>query len=180
MNKENFKENIVVGLIYVVGMLSVSIANIFGNHYGFVAAIVIVLSAVYAYNLFEGDVLIKKNLINIIGISIILFFEFVFFVVNDLFNVSVYIKNDLSFLGILVVASQIISVCGLIYLFINLSVVTKKETTVEIIETTQEVKNENTNDKEENFKENVEETKEIKFISNEKLNLNVPFMEEEK
>lgn len=180
MGKENFKENIIVGLIYVVGMLSVSIANIFGNHYGFVAAIVIVLSAVYAYNLFEGDVQIKKNLVNIIGISTILLFEFVFFLVNDLFNVSVYIRNDLRLWGILVVASQIISVCGICYLLINLSVATKKDATVEVVITTQETNSETTNNDEETFENDVEENKKIKFISNEKTNLNIPFMEEER
>ena len=86
MNNKNYKSTIFCGLVYIVGMLSVSIANIFGNHYGFVALLVISLSALYAYNLFEGELQLKKNFVNISLCGFILLSELVFFIVNDIFN----------------------------------------------------------------------------------------------
>ena len=181
MNKEIYKKFIFPGLVCITGMLSVSVANVFGNHYGFVALLVIVLSALYAYNLFEGELKLKQHLINIGLVGFILLSELLFFVVNDLFNISVYVKGYTTFWGVLVIVSQIISVCGLIYLLVNF-VVENRKTSVEVIEQDSNLNEEKEIIEEErtSISEEQKEEIEVRFISNINSNENVPFMEEEK
>lgn len=179
MNNKNYKSTIFCGLVYIVGMLSVSIANIFGNHYGFVALLVISLSALYAYNLFEGELQLKKNFVNISLCGFILLSELVFFIVNDIFNVSVYSMGYTTFWSVFVIISQVASICGIIYLLINM-VFENRQASIEIIE-----QNSKMNDQKEIIEEetqvfNTEEEKIVKFISNSNVNQKTPFMEEEK
>jgi len=176
MIKENLKNIILPCLTLVTGMLSVSISNIFGNHYGFVAIIVIVLSALYTYNLFDKGEEIGKNLANLVLMGTVLFFQLLFFVVNDIINIPVYTKNSLGFFGVCVLVSQIISVVGLLYLIVNF-VLQNKETYIEV------VGHDDLKDTEELAEVDSqlateEEKKEVRFISEKNNQQNVPFMEE--
>lgn len=181
MNKESLKKSIVPGLIYVTGMLSVSIANIFGRHYGFVCAIIIILSAIYLYNLFDQELQIKKNIVNLSLISFLLLSELLFFIVNDIFNVIVYSKGYTGFWGVLVIISQVLSVAGLIYLLINL-VIENKNTSIEVIEHELETLGVNNEEKEDDEESAVvaDEKENVRFISTVNVNSKTPFMEEEK
>lgn len=179
MNNKNYKNTVFCGLVYIVGMLSVSIANIFGNHYGFVALLVISLSSLYAYNLFEGELQLKKNFINIILCGFILLSELVFFIVNDIFNVSVYSMGYTTFWSVFVIISQVVSVCGIMYLLINM-VLENRQASIEIIEQNSQLNDQKEIIEEEKQVFNNEEEKTVKFISNSNVNQKAPFMEEEK
>ena len=63
-----------------------------------------------------------------------LFFQLLFFVVNDVFSVVVYQKSDVNFWGWIVIASQIYNCCAVAYLVIKMTFSIFKNKNVEIIE----------------------------------------------
>lgn len=190
MRKEEFRKIILPCLVFCVGMLSVSIANIFGNHYGFVAILAIVLSAIYVYDILDNEIKIMDRVVTLSLMGVVVFLELFFFVINDLFNISVYTVGKFGFFDICVLLSQFISISGIIYLLVNV-VLNNRKIDVEIMENDENtyVNNSKTEDyiSTEQKVEKVEEVEEkhekveeeVRFIQNNNKSQKVPFMEEE-
>lgn len=186
--------------VFLVGMLSVSISNIFGGYYAPVTATVFVLGTVYVSNIFNLKESCKENLVMIGLVGIIALLELVFFIVNDIANVDVYVKNYFNFWSICVLISQIISMGAIVY-SLSVFVIENMKTKVEIVDEDRKIIN-NTNNvekqketyvheektenyireeievKEDNIKK--ESKPEIKSIEKESVKIKTPFMEEEK
>lgn len=164
--------------VYVVGLLSVIIAGLLGGYYCFGAAIVAVISTIFVYKCFDNNC-VKENLIDLACMSVILAFQVLFFFVNDVLNIVVYDKNNLNFLGYIVMASQVYSAIMIGYYIIKITldnirkekVVYKKENDnrdFDVIDTKIET---NTNN---------EVKVEIKAIGERNVIKEAPFMEEQK
>jgi len=186
LSKISSKNYCVCIAMFVVGMLSVSVANIFGGYYCSVAAIETILCTAFIYNLFDKKIDIKENVVCISLVSLITLLEIIFFVVNDVFNIDVYIKGNLNFFGMLILISQIVSIISIVYFSVCYFLV-RENSRVEVIEETNcekeesEVLNETVNEK---YKaSDVEEKKEsndVKAIQETTTKVDVPFMEEER
>lgn len=116
-----------------VGLISVSIANWFWGYYGIGFAIFSVLFTMYCLEILNLK-LFNENKIDFSLMLGGLFFQFLFFVVNDIFSVPVYKKNYFNFWSVVVLFSQVYS-CGVIVYVMVKSVFynfTKKN--VEVIE----------------------------------------------
>ena len=168
-------------VIFMVGMFSVSIAGMFGGYYSTAIASMLLMT-IYAYNFLDD---IGENLVPSVLIAVVTFFQLLFFVVNDIFNVPAYTRNNFNFMSILVMLSQTISVGALVY---ELSFVFRnfisREPHVELVhgesdsveecaEETEKYESETFENEEDNEKET-----EIKYISHNAQD-EVPFMEEE-
>lgn len=176
--------------ICLVGMLSVSITHLFGGYYSAVAAIVTVLGTLLFYNLFDKKETFSSDLVTNVVALIIIGCQLVFFVVNDIFNYPVYVKNHLGFWGVTVIISQIISILGILYFIIMLVISLNKDRIELVSEDDKKSENENLNFNDsdsvysqENKTDDVEEKtirKEIRSIPEKINNVKAPFMEEEK
>ena len=183
MNKIQTKNLLLSVLVFLTGMLSVSISNIFGGYYGSVVAIVTILATFYVYNLFDNKESFKENLPSLILVGVVVALEVLFFIVNDMFGHDVYVKNHLDFWGICVLVSQGICVCGIVYLFVT-TLLTAKASKVEIVNEREVNDQTATSDNHDTIdvqtENNHDAKKEIKSIPENATVVNTPFMEEEK
>lgn len=188
--KNKTRQFFINAFIFLVGMFNVSISGVFGGYYGSVAAIIVVLATIYTYELFDKKINIKENIAELSLIGSVAFLNVLFFLVNDVFNIRVYTKNNSGFWSILVIISQLIAIGALVYTSVMFILNSTKEK-IEIVDENQKIKavkkddiknndTENTSESEMN-QEKTDETKvEIRAI--EKKNENEkdpPFMEEE-
>lgn len=168
--------------IFVTGMFSVSIANVFGGYFAPVISIEIVALTIYLNYIFQEKEIFKKNYINLCLVSLIVLFGLIFFVVNDLIGVQVYVRDSLGFFGICVISSQIISIASLIYVLVNFLISANKNH-IEVVDETEEKKVETeekvVTEKEIDKEEEIINEEEIKSISENNLKVDAPFMEEE-
>ena len=178
--KNILKEYVLYVISFIVGMFSVSIANFFGGYYCFAAVIEVIALTICIYSFFEKKDTNKYKLARLILSAGITLFIVVFFVVNDIFKVSVYTKNNFDFWSVTVIVSQLTSIGALIYSSVILFLESSKKNKIEIIDDNGkiEVKIENniTGDTED---VNVEKNKEIKYIDQKHFDVEAPFMEEE-
>jgi len=187
--KNNVKNNALIFGVFVTGMLSVSIANLFGGYYCFVAAIVVVLGTLFTFNVLDNKSL-EENKIELILISILAFFELMFFLVNDVIGYPVYVKNNFNFTGICVMASQFYSIVVLAYSMIKIVLSFYKKDEIELIDNVEKAEDKVDEKKEEIIEEaeevlkekKVEESKpqEMKRITETNVRKQAPFMEEGK
>ena len=144
---------------------------------------------------------LKENLVSMILVGIVVFFELLFFVVNDIFNFDVYVRNRINFWSFNVMFSQVISMGSIIYSIVNF-VIEIKKTRVEVLDGNESAKriikeekkadiyaHEEVEMNEEielheakKYKEEIQnEMKvEIKSITRENVKVTTPYMEEEK
>lgn len=193
--------------VFLVGMFSVSIANIFGGYYCSVAVIETVLFTMFVFNTFDKKILSRENIVSFSAISFITALEVVFFLVNDVFDLDVYVKNNLNFWGVVVIISQLLSIAAIVYFTIQY-VLDLNKNDVELVEEKIEKVEENkvdkkvvekvvekevvsqfdnvdyasqsANEKTEEKEEFVEKKPEIRSIRQNTINVKTPFMEEEK
>ncbi len=183
--RNEIKKNLLCGIIYLVGMISISISNAFGGYYCFGAAICTILLTVFLYNLFDKGETLKENIINLVAASTITVLEIIFCVVNDIFRVEIYTKANLGFWGVVAICSQIISALSIAYVAIRIMLTLKSKSQVELIDQHEE-KTKDIEVQKENVKENIpretnEFTEEIKSIPNSVTSSKeAPFMEEER
>ena len=109
-NKEKNKINLLSIIVFVAGMFCVSIANVFGGFYCSVVVIEAIAATMLVYTTLDKKEGLRENIVNLSLVSIILFFGLLFFLVNDVFGISVYSKGDLGFWGICVLISQTLSI----------------------------------------------------------------------
>ena len=195
INKMKTKNYFLCIAIFVVGMFCVSIANIFGGFYCSVAVIEAILATVFAYDIFDNKDGFKENIISLIFVSIILFFGLLFFVVNDIFGVSVYTNGNLGFWGICVIISQLLSIAFVVYILV-MFIMSLNQSRVEIIDDGENKKIDKEINKETRSNSSktydlhddlsaqfehkkINEKEEPKSIEN-NMKRNVPFMEEER
>ncbi len=116
-----------------IGIFSVSLSNLFWGYYGIGFAICLIL-----FTLFVLESLNNKSFEENKGVFYLilggLFFQLLFFVVNDVFSVVVYQKSDVNFWGWIVIASQIYNCCAVAYLVLKMTFSIFKNKNVEIIE----------------------------------------------
>lgn len=193
LEKEKVRKYALAMVMFVVGMLSVSISNLFGGFYCSVVAIEVVLLTLYVYSAFDIKEKSKFDIIDLSLVASVTVFEILFFIINDIFGVDVYVKNDLNFLGVLVIISQMLCIASIIYMSVY-QVVSLKHAHVEVIEKNdmkEAQKDEETtiSETEKNQTENVEiETEDvelqqeenIKSIAENNVKVEAPFMEEAK
>lgn len=185
--KNKTKHFLISVFIFLVGMLNVSISGVFGGYYCSAAAIIVVLATIYAYELFDKKINIKENMVELSLIGAITLLNILFFLVNDVFDINVYIKNSFNFWSVLVIISQLISIGSLVYVA-AMFVINATKGKIEIVEENEKVntsiKNEDTtkNTTEEDSEEKTNETKiEIKALEEKNEDeKDTPFMEEEK
>lgn len=184
--KNKTKQFLISVFIFLVGMLNVSIAGVFGGYYCSAAAIIAVLSTIYVYEIFDKKINVKENILELSLIGIVTFLNIVFFLINDVFDIRVYSRNNFNFLSILVIVSQLISIGALVYTAVIFITNSAKEK-VEVVEENKK-KNMETmdlNEKEQSLNEETskkgEQKIEIKVIEENKIDeKEPPFMEEEK
>ena len=175
-NNANYSKALMFG-IFVVGMLSVSIANLFGGYYCSVAAIIVILTTMYILNCLDKGTF-QDDKFNVITISIISGLEILFFLVNDVIGYSVY-TGVVDFFGVLVIGSQLYSVVMIILNLVKNVLSYGKKDKIELVEEHEEIKN----------KEDIQEEKEevivdesavedIKRIPESDIKKETPFMEE--
>lgn len=183
-DKNNTKKYVLSAFMFVVGMLSVSISNFFGGYYCSVAVVETILFTILLYGIFDRKESFKGNVVLLILTSIVTVFSILFFVVNDIFNVPVYVKNVLNFWGFCVIASQSISILSIVYLAVYLAISLNKskvELVEDKLEETETNVNENKDVEEETFVKNEEFVQEeVKSITQDNVKVDVPYMEEEK
>ena len=186
LDKTKTKNYLLCMAIFVIGMLSVSVANVFGGYYCSVAAIESILFTVFVYNMFDKKIHTKDSLNYLIMAAVITAFELIFFIINDVFDVAVYVKNNLNFLGVCVIVSQLLSICAIVYCSIKF-VLELNEFHVEVVEESEndlnEVPFETKQYREEKNDQTVEVEKkkvEIKSIKENNVEVKTPFMEEER
>ena len=165
--------------ISVVGMISVSLSNLFGGNYGVCAAAMIVLSTFLVFVLLDRN-LMNVNKLNLSLIGVLVLLEMLFFVTNDIIGYTVYNRDNVGFFGGIVLASQIYSVLLAIYFLIRIVLsFVNFNSFVEVIDN---LKTDYTNEEpvKEEVKEPVKEEKkvEIKRIARSTEKKDVPFMEE--
>ena len=182
-DKNNMKKYILSAIIFGVGMLSVSVSNIFGGYYCSVAVIETILYTMFVYGMFDRNENLKENAVLVALISCVTFSGLLFFVVNDIFNVNVYVKNVLDFWGICVISSQLLSMASIVYIAVYL-VLSLNKNKVELVEDysedTQNVEHEEVKQVEETVGENKDVVeKEVKSITHDNISVDVPYMEEE-
>lgn len=156
-----------------------SIAGVFGGYYCSVSAILVVLTTIYVYDLFDKKLDIKENIVDLSFVGIITFMNILFFVVNDIFNFRVYTKNVFNFWTVSVIISQIISIIALVYAS-SFFVLNSRKGKVEIVENSKEENNEKTFDETEKLQKEEVKKAEMKSIPQNKEPEKTPFMEEEK
>ena len=181
LNKANTKKLMLSIGVFLTGMLCVSIANVFGGYYCSATAISVILATFYVYGLFDNKIDIKNNLVNLVLVGVVVLFQLIFFVVNDIFNVPVYVKNYTSFWSVCVIISQIISICSIIYC-LGMFVYCSRKNDIEIVENIKQESVENSVSVEVNADDNFvseEENKEIKTIAERNFDKSTPYMEEE-
>ena len=179
--KNSFKDNALIFSAFLSGMWSVTISNFFGGYYCVVLAILVVLSSFLVYSVLDRE-LVKENKIVLIGISVLILFEFVFFVFNDIFGIDVYVKNDVGFLGMCVLISQLLSIGMIVYCLVDIVLSFTKKETIELVNDN-EIDEENESKEEEEIEEKIEDeekVEEIKRIPETKFQKDIPFMEENK
>lgn len=176
----NLKNNILLFGIFAAGMLSVSISNFFGGSYIAVAVITIILATMFTNECLDKNS-IYENKIDLISIGILSFFEVLFFIVNDIFNYPVYVKNDIGFFGICVIATQILCIGMILYKLVNIVLSIYRKDHIELVDEPVAKKEEYVEevDAQEEFVEdgNVEDLKQIPRTT---IKKDAPFMEEEK
>lgn len=184
--KNKTKQFLISVFIFLTGMLNVSIAGVFGGYYCSTAAIIAVLSTIYVYEMFDKKINVKENIPELSLIGIVTFLNIVFFLINDVFDVRVYSRNNFNFLSILVIVSQLISIGSLVYTAVTFVTNSTKEK-VEVVEESKKknVVTEDSNEKEQSFDEETSmkdnQKVEIKVIEENKNDEKMPpFMEEEK
>lgn len=164
--------------ISVVGMVSVSLSNLFGGSYGVVAAIMLVLSTFLMFILLDRN-LISSNKLNLSLTGVLVLLEMIFFVTNDIIGHTVYTKNSVGFFGGVVIASQIYAILLAIYFLVRivLSFVHFRDF-IEVVDNNYETATDF--EEKEIVKEEVKEEKkvEIKRIARSAEKKDVPFMEE--
>ena len=174
-------ENFMFISLFIIGMFSVSIAKFFGGHYSVVLALMTLLSTILLINSIDKN-MIGKNKMNFILLSVLVLCEFVFFVINDVFDYSVYSYNSVKFIGTLVVGSQLYSVGLLVYYWVCLMIGFFQKENVELIDE-KNIEEENT---EENLNLEIDDVNEEEMVSELKqipqgnFVKQSPFMEEEK
>ncbi len=186
------KKNVLCVLMFVVGLLSVSIANAFGGYYSFVAIVEVVLFTMFVYHLLDDIHVLRDNVINLSLCALITFFQIIFFFVNDVFDKPVYVKESLGFFGIAVIISQIISAIAIAYVAVNL-VIDLRKNKIEVVDhendTLYEKKEDTVEIKDELEKKNTfaqtgdiveSDDKELKSIAEQNIKVEAPFMQEEK
>ena len=113
--------------------------------------------------------------------SILAGFEIVLFITNDIIGYDVYNASNLGFWGYFVMASQIYSVCMVIY-FMAMVVLSFMDfgSKIEVVEKSSISNPVNEEIKEEKHEKQEKETRveEVKRISQTKVNKDIPFMEE--
>lgn len=178
MEKGNVKNYGMCITVFVIGMLSVLIAGLLGGYYCFGAAVIAVVGTIFAYKCFDNNS-VSENMVDLICMGVILLLQIVFFFVNDVLNIAVYDKNNLNFMGVLVMASQVYSGIMIGYYLIRImfdfvkkeNIVFKREDNedrnIDIVETKVDV-----NDSENKV--------ELKAIGERSVFKEAPFMEEEK
>ena len=183
-NKFNIKNCALLFGSFIAGMLSVSIANIFGGYYCSVLAIVAVLSTLYVFDSMDNNNL-KENKINIILLGVLVLCEAVFFVANDIVGYAVYKKSSMGFFDMFVMGSQLFSVGVIAYTMISIVLSFFTKDSIELVDdiSTPSIHEEETKKEEVTFeqKEVKEEKKEeyIKRIAQNTVRKEAPFMEEE-
>ena len=85
MDKIHVRKILLSVLIFVTGMFSVSLANVFGGYFGAVAAIQVVAATVYLTYSLGDKQLNKTNLTDFVLVGLVLLFGVLFFVVNDFY-----------------------------------------------------------------------------------------------
>ena len=193
LEKEKVRKYALAMVMFVVGMLSVSISNLFGGFYCSVVAIEVVLLTLYVYSAFDIKEKSKFDIIDLSLVASVTVFEILFFIINDIFGVDVYVKNNLNFLGVLVIVSQILCIASIIYMSVY-QVVSLKNTHVEVIEKNdakevQKVEETTVSENEKNLTDDVEiqtedvdiqQEETIKSIAENNVKVQAPFMEEAK
>ena len=91
MNKEILKNYILSAAIFVVGVFSIPLANLFGGYYCSVLAISVVLTTILMYSILDKNTM-QDNKILIISTLSLIAIEFALFTINDIFKISVYNK----------------------------------------------------------------------------------------
>ena len=165
--------------IFVAGMLSVSIANLFGGYYCSVAAITVILTTMYVLNSLDKGTF-QDDKFNIITISVVSVFEILFFLVNDLFGKFVY-TGALDFFGVLVIGSQLYSVTMIILNLIKTVLSYGKKDKIELVEEHKEVEISEEEQEEVQQEEVIVEesaVEDIKRIPESDIQKETPFMEE--
>ena len=174
---------------FAVGMLSITISNLFGGYYYAVAGAVVILSTIFVVGVFDQKRYDERKLeVKLLGLLCVV--EVLFFVVNDLLSYDVYISNSEDFFSYLVLGSQFY--CVAVMMLSALVGVSKyfRTSKVQVIERVErEAPKEKTFEEEFNKaepvkdyeptiddEEIVEEIKSIPLIHEKK---EVPFMEEE-
>jgi len=187
LDKSKIKNYLLCMAIFVVGMLSVSITNIFGGYYCSVAAVEMILYTIIVYNMFDKKIHSKENVISLVMVSVITALELVFFIINDIFGVDVYVKGDLNFLGVCVIISQLLSIFAIAYssvyfvLDLNKSHVELVDEKDSCLDCEKSDDFEETSNHNEGLKTEIdrEEKTEIKSIKENNIEVKTPFMEEE-
>ena len=174
---------------FAVGMLSVTISNLFGGYYYAVAGAVVILSTIFVVGVFDQKRYDERKLeVKLLGLLCVV--EVLFFVVNDLLSYDVYISNSEDFFSYLVLGSQFY--CVAVMMLSALVGVSKyfRTSKVQVIERVErEEPKEKTFEEEFNKAEPVKDyeptiddeeiVEEIKSIPLIHVQKEVPFMEEE-
>lgn len=166
---KDWKNSLLILASFFVGIFSVSISNLFWGYYGIGFAICLILYTLFMFNLLNNK-LFDENKVDFGLMSVGLFFQFLFFVVNDIFSASVYQKNNVNFWGWVVIVSQIYSCGVVIYLMIKSTYSLFRKKNVEIVEK-HGLENKEENCDEEEFEnldidnENVETIKSIPILN---------------
>lgn len=183
MNKVQMKKFLLSLLIFVAGAFSVSIANMFGGHFGIVVVVQVVSLTVYLNELLTDNSSLKNSLVELILIGVVLFLNLVFFVTNDIVGKSVYVGNLTNFWDITVIVSQLVSLGSLVYALV-VFVLKSKIIHIEVVDYCDKNIEESNCQKVE--KEEFEETattsdvsEEVKSIVENNVKVETPFMEEE-
>ena len=176
-NNVNYSKTLIFG-VFVAGMLSVSIANLFGGYYCSVAAIAVILNTMYILNSLDKGTF-QDDKFNVITISIISILEVLFFLVNDVVGYSVY-NGDINFLSTIVSGSQLYSVVMIIFNLVKNVLSYVKKDKIELVEEHEEI-NKNEDDHNEEEDESIDDdgiVEDIKRIPESDIKKETPFMEE--
>jgi len=190
MVKKNIvKKNALFMAMFVIGMLTVSVANFFGGYYCVVLAPVAILATVYTFNVLENNEL-NENKYELLMVGVLILFEFIFFVVNDIIGYPVYVRGNTGLMDVTVMGVQVYSVAVTIYSLIKLVLIFCWKDKVELVDGENKIDGSLDNNQEEiyfekdtiNSEENANNNKEkeIKRITQFGVKKDVPFMEEEK
>ena len=170
-------------LVFFAGAFSVSIANIFGGHFGVVSAIQVVALTIYLNDVLTEKNAFKANLVDLILIVIVFGLNLVFFIANDVVGNAVYVGDLTKFWDICVVSSQLLSLAALIYT-LGMFVLKSKIIHIEVIDYCDKDSEKETyvETSKEDVKETVkseEKQTEVKSIVENNVKVETPFMEEE-